>query len=609
MSEGFDLDVRLDDIIDSQLERVSEARDALTDGLSVLTWIHFVVFPSSWYCFYWLGKMYFERYLGIYHATSSKHWSTLCKLIFLLTFVSACNLLELMLFEILDLLPPALRRLAWSSTFVLLCILLNNIIPFVMAATMGRTLGLKRLLYVMLGVGCVVFVQIWFWVVGETFISDSSETWKDHNSHSVIEFLCNQLLLTDVQHSVALIATMGTGVAAIVAGFATASFPVEQLMVVRGVDLSLLRAKESFHVDLLRTIARRKRDNIWKDEPCVSNSLATEITMNAGIQEVYGERSRNGKVSPLDSHLRYKEMIYNISWRKAFHGTYESFLYLWQSLDITLMKVLQEHPVDLSRRTMRRSRKLQITQLSCESCKGKNQKDSLDYFSNDEVSLMKLEKKSKEIFLDIVHMHELLQQIKSRKTTKGRGLWTFGLLMSFVAILRLTQGVTNVGGYLRNASEEWHVGYIEGERSYFDRVLSLLEFTFRVNFRAYERHLVFHCFYIGALGLMQIRAFLGTMGQLARMGFLSTNTELYALVLAYLSGFYFIASVVLLRTELPLNYRKGVTVALGSFGFDFFGWTFDCIFVVSTTLTVLGLVQSYASRRSNFMLHGNETSS
>ena len=108
------MDVRLDDIIDSQLERVSEARDALTDGLSVLTWIHFV-FPSSWYCFYWLGKMYFERYLGIYHATSSKHWSTLCKLIFLLTFVTACNLLELMLFEILDLLPPALRRLAWSS--------------------------------------------------------------------------------------------------------------------------------------------------------------------------------------------------------------------------------------------------------------------------------------------------------------------------------------------------------------------------------------------------------------------------------------------------------------------------------------------------------------
>ena len=40
----------------------------------------------------------------------------------------------------------------------------------------------------------------------------------------------------------------------------------------------------------------------------------------------------------------------------------------------------------------------------------------------------------------------------------------------------------------------------------------------------------------------------------ARLGFLSTNTELYALVLAYISGFYFIASVVLLRTQLPIEY-------------------------------------------------------
>ena len=62
----------------------------------------------------------------------------------------------------------------------------------------------------------------------ETFITDSSEMWKDHSSHSVLEFLWNQLLLTDVQHSVALIAMVGTGVVAIVAGFATASFPVEQ---------------------------------------------------------------------------------------------------------------------------------------------------------------------------------------------------------------------------------------------------------------------------------------------------------------------------------------------------------------------------------------------
>ena len=133
-------------------------------------------------------------------------------------------------------------------------------------------------------------------------------------------------------------------------------------------------------------------------------------------------------------------------------------------------------------------------------------------------------------------------------------------------------------------------------------MLKLLESTFQVHFHTDKWLLILHCLYVGALGLMQVRAFLGTMGQFARMGFLSTNTELYALVLAYLSGFYFVASVVLLRTQLPLNYRKGVTVALGPFGFDFFAWIFDCIFVISTTITVLALIKTYTSRQVNKFL-------
>ena len=51
----------------------------------------------------------------------------------------------------------------------------------------------------------------------------------------------------------------------------------------------------------------------------------------------------------------------------------------------------------------------------------------------------------------------------------------------------------------------------------------------------------------GVLGLMQSHAFLSTMGQLARLGFLSINTESYALVLAYLCGSYFIASLTVLE--------------------------------------------------------------
>lgn len=608
MAEGFDLNMRLDDIIDAQLERVSVARDAVTDGLSVLNWVHLIMFPSSWYCFYWLGKMYFEKYLGVYHATSAKHWSTLCKLIFLLTFVTACNLLELMVFEILDLLPPALRRLAWSSTFVLLCILLNNIIPFVVAATMGRTLGLRRLLYAMLGIGCVVFVQIWFWIVGETFIADGSETWKDHSSRSVLIFLWNQLLLTDVQHSIALIAMMGTGVAAVVAGFATVSFPVEQLMIVRGVNLSVLRAKEHFHVDLLRAIARKKRESLRKYESTrVNNSSVTTDSESKEILSSIGTRIDHRFCSSAGSHHhQYREIFHKLSRERGatwgdFSETFEPLLHLWQRLDTALMGLLQERPSVPFQRTARRTSKLQSSFTSHESYYiEQNQKGwTRSSFYEYKVDLVNLEKRSQETFLDIVHMHELQRQIKLSKTTAGRALWIFGLWMSIVAILRLAQGAVNVGGYLFYGSKDWHGdGDKEHERSDFDNVLSFLESTFQVHIYTDNWHLILHCLFVGALGLMQIRAFLGTMGQLARMGFLSTNTELYALVLAYLSGFYFIASIVLLRTQLPLNYRKGVTVALGPFGFDFFAWVFDCIFVISTTVTVLGLIKTYAFKKT-----------
>ena len=83
---------------------------------------------------------------------------------------------------------------------------------------------------------------------------------------------------------------VGTGVIAIVAGFATASFPVEQLLVARGVNLSVLRAKESFHVDLLRAIARKKREKIWKYESHIHNPFVAINKTKNYVKRIFRER-------------------------------------------------------------------------------------------------------------------------------------------------------------------------------------------------------------------------------------------------------------------------------------------------------------------------------
>jgi len=101
---------------------------------------------------------------------------------------------------------------------------------------------------------------------------------------------------------------------------------------------------------------------------------------------------------------------------------------------------------------------------------------------------------------------------------------------------------------------------------------------------------LFSCCLMSVMALMQVRAFLGTMQQLARLGFLSTSTEHYALVLAFLAGNYFVASVVLLRTQVPLRFRRGITVALGDdFQFEFFFWLFDFLFVFSSLFSAIYL--------------------
>ena len=116
------------------VDRVHVATSLVTEGLAYLKVKHVVIFPTTWLLFFFLGRWFFDSVLGRYHATSSRYWAWGCKVIFLLTFVSACNLLNLMIAEVYGFMHPALRTVAWTCTLSLLCVLLNNVIPFLAAS-------------------------------------------------------------------------------------------------------------------------------------------------------------------------------------------------------------------------------------------------------------------------------------------------------------------------------------------------------------------------------------------------------------------------------------------------------------------------------------------
>lgn len=259
------------------------------------------IFPISWLVFVTIGRVFFENGLGQYHSTHSKKWASLCKSLFLLSFVTCCTLLELVTFEILDLLHPALRLFFWTTSLAFLALLLNVLIPAVLAISIGFHKDFSVQFSIFLGLISVCLFQLLMWLTGSLLHSYQTSTSSsggiihhglnhlnnvdisDISSPSILKWVFmfdrenanntnNRSLITplitiidfilrfDVQQSIANIAVLGTICAAIISGFATVFFPLEQLLIFRGVDAEQLRRREHSLSQLLREIASRKKE-------------------------------------------------------------------------------------------------------------------------------------------------------------------------------------------------------------------------------------------------------------------------------------------------------------------------------------------------------------
>lgn len=674
------------------VDRVYEASGIVSEGLAYLKVKHIIVFPSTWLLFFLLGRWFFDNVLGRYHATSSRVWAIVCKGIFLLTFVAACNLIQLTVADVYGFMHPTLRNVAWTSTLSLLCILLNTIIPFMSAVSMGRTLGLPRILAGFLGLGTILVFQLWFFFIAETFIVDKSETWKDHNDVLIVVFLYRQLFLKDLEHSVAITAMMGTFCSAIVAGFATISFPMDQLMIFRGVDEALLRRKKATHVEVLSMIAERKKTQKMAQEKSGSPSSSTsssfafppeflhrpvgvsattgvgigngahammtgastadiendhdkeyETDKDKGVVGSGGEEesllggSGGGNVSGngndiisgknrtlsgvnlggIQKRITHKidqlgqlgaQITTNITntvgvvvgknpveFRlELFRDLYRTnnYLVLFYRKAQGVMKYIWTHIDSIVDHIIINVRRLWARQSYVAyqwPGSGISGRDGRDPASKD---IAILETMAEDIFSDIVHSHELHEQAEFAATKCGKMIWWCGVCLSLVGTIRLYFAFSHVLKSAYFTFIETDPSVVPDEETAVDMFMSML------NMSPQKWELSLNFLMIFSLGAFQVRAFLGSMMIAARLGFLSTNTELYALVLAYLSGFYFIASVVLLRTQLPIEYRKGVTLALGQFSFDYFEWLFDRIYIFSSALS-FGLLWWYNLRKKN----------
>jgi len=215
---------------------------------------------------------------------------------------------------------------------------------------------------------------------------------------------------------------------------------------------------------------------------------------------------------------------------------------------------------------------------------------------------------AQERFLEIATLRDIHEQAAMSVTAWGRLLLLSTWLFTAVGTVRLINCLIHVAGYflwqgrpLLNAQQiaEQQKAYGRFGATDSFMVVPMLLSSLSLDEKTWSAAATFTLAII--LGLMQVRAFFIVTTQLAKLGFISTSSEIYSLLLAHISGAYFVACVIFLRAQLGPEHRKGITKALGHhLNFSFYGFLFDCVFVVSCFLTVFLEYLDYNHKLSSF---------
>ena len=395
------------------------------------------IFPVSWLIFVIIGRAFFESGLGQYHSTHSKKWASLCKSLFLLTFVTCCTLLELVTFEILDLLHPALRIFIWSTSLGILAFLLNVLIPAVLAISIGFHINFSVKASVFLGGVSVCLFQLLMWITesilhychGKFYSGDGIEIYAnsvdvtaapivlksiflfDKGSANYVSdggyltpvlWILGLVLRFDVQRSIANIAVLGTVCAAVISGFATVFFPLEQLLIFRGVDAEQLRRRERTVSQLLRDTATKKKEMLimMKSYSSPLSSGSSQHTVENSTD--YSEKNGDG---------RYRDEIDDTKskFSMAFDATERD------SDDI--QKKIMKNTVVL----------LETKQNTGSCCSAKNNDFTLINLSR---NILQLEELSTNLFMEIISMKEQQRMAEMARTRWGRIMRLCGQILT-----------------------------------------------------------------------------------------------------------------------------------------------------------------------------------
>lgn len=192
-----------------------------------------------------------------------------------------------------------------------------------------------------------------------------------------------------------------------------------------------------------------------------------------------------------------------------------------------------------------------------------------------------LEELSRQIFLEIHYLRNMQERQKWAKTLQGKYFNVLGHFFSLYCLWKILICTINI------------IFDRVGRKDPVTRGLEIAVHWcgFDIDLAFWNQHISF--FLVGCIVVTSIRGLLLTLTKFFYRISSSKSSNLIVLLLAQIMGMYFCSSVLLMRMNMPAEYRDIITEVLGNLHFNFYHRWFDVIFLVSalTTIVVLYLLQ------------------
>ncbi|GLV42794.1 Golgi pH Regulator [Carabus blaptoides fortunei] len=188
-----------------------------------------------------------------------------------------------------------------------------------------------------------------------------------------------------------------------------------------------------------------------------------------------------------------------------------------------------------------------------------------------------LEELSRQLFLEAHDTHNALEKIEWSKSWTGKYFNFLGYFFSLYCMWKIFICTINIV-FDRVGKKDPVTRGIE---------IAVHWMGFDIDVIFWSQHVSF--FLIGCIVVTSIRGLLLTLTKFFYKVSSSKSSNIIVLVMAQIMGMYFVSSVLLMRMNMPAEYRIIITQVLGDLQFNFYHRWFDVIFLVSALTSILTL--------------------